>query len=77
MRKISRNIVRLPAYRFKGDPEGRVICCWRLSVWDRLRLLFTGHIWHHVLTFNSALQPQLLSVSNPFVPELISGEERA
>ncbi len=48
--------------------DGRVTFCWRLSMWERLTLLFTGHIWHQVLTFRSALQPQLVLVEKPDLP---------
>ena len=54
----------LPAHRF-GDADGRIACCWRLSWRERLQILFTGRIWHQVLTFNQPLQPQLLSVEKP------------
>lgn len=53
-----------PAHRF-GDAQGRIAACWRLSFWERLRVLFTGNIWHEILTFNCPLQPQLLSVEKP------------
>lgn len=56
----------LPAYRF-NDPEGRICCCWSLTWRDRLRVLFTGRIWHQVLTFNAPLQPQLLTVEKPMM----------
>jgi hypothetical protein len=59
----------LPAYKAKGDAEGRVVCCWRLSFTDRLALLFTGRLWHSVLTFNAPLQPQLLSVWKPMMQQ--------
>lgn len=59
----------LPAYRFANDLQGRIVCCWRLSIWDRVKLLWTGRIWHQVLTFNHALQPQLLSVGKPKMPK--------
>jgi hypothetical protein len=43
----------------------RVICCWSLSWWERLRVLLTGCIWHQIATFEERLQPQLLSVDKP------------
>lgn len=55
----------LPAYRFqdrRGKLEGRIACCWQLSWKERLQLLFTGRVWHQILTFNQPLQPQLLSI---------------
>lgn len=54
----------LPARRF-GDSEGRIACCWSLTWRERLRVLWTGCIWHQVLTFNQPLQPQLLTVEKP------------
>jgi len=58
----------LPAYRQPADPEGRVICCWSLTWRERFKLLFTGKLWHHILTFNGPLQPQLLEVEKPEMP---------
>lgn len=55
----------LPAHVVNGDPEGRITCCWQLSWRERLKVLWTGLIWHQVLTFNSPLQPQLLLVDKP------------
>lgn len=54
----------LPAARVPG-PEGRIICCWKLTFIERLKILFGGRIWHHVLTFGNSLQPQLLEASRP------------
>lgn len=54
----------LPAYHF-GDAEGRIACRWSLSWRERLRVLFTGTIWHQVLTFGQPLQPQKLTVEKP------------
>ncbi len=55
----------LPAYVDMKNPEGRVICCWRLSLKERIILLFKGIIWHHILAFHCPLQPQLLSLDKP------------
>lgn len=54
----------LPAHIF-GDEQGTIACCWQLTLWERIRVLFTGKIWHQVLTFNQRLQPQLLTVEKP------------
>lgn len=54
----------MPAYR-EYTREGRLTCCWSLSLRERLRVLFTGRIWQSVLTFNQQLQPQLLEVDRP------------
>lgn len=54
----------LPAHRH-NDKSGRITCCWELTWKERFKLLFSGIIWHDVLTFNHPLQPQLLSVNKP------------
>lgn len=56
----------LPAFQFKDD-SGRIACCWRLSWRERVKVLFTGVVWHEILTFNQSLQPQLLSVDKPLM----------
>lgn len=65
----------LPAHRVDG-PEGRIICCWSLTWRERLRVLFSGSIWHQVLTFNQPLQPQLLSVAKPAMHHTDNEEPR-
>lgn len=55
----------LPAWRRPHDASGEIVCCWQLSFRNRLKLLFTGKIWHSILTFNQPLQPQLLQVDKP------------
>lgn len=55
----------LPAHRFRDDPQGRIACCWKLTLRERFRVLFTGAIWQQVLTFNQPLQPQKLTVEKP------------
>lgn len=54
----------LPAHQFK-DPQGRIAFCWKMSWKERLKALWTGILWHEVLTFNGPLQPQLLSTDKP------------
>lgn len=55
----------MPAHRRANDPEGLVTCCWKLSWRERLAVLLRGTIWHQILTFNAALQPQLLLTEKP------------
>jgi hypothetical protein len=50
---------------FTNDQDGRMICCWRLTFFERIRILFSGKVWHQVLTFHQPLQPQLLTISKP------------
>ena len=52
----------LPAY-VVGDAT---TFCWKLTFKERLKLLWTGELWHTVLTFGRPLQPQLPSVDIPF-----------
>lgn len=54
----------LPAH-LSDDQYGEVTCCWQLSWRERLRVLFTGFIWHQMLTFKQPLQPQLLRTIKP------------
>lgn len=55
----------LPAHRFADDSQGRIACCWRMTWRERLRVLWTGLVWHEVLTFGNPLQPQRLSTEKP------------
>lgn len=56
----------LPAFQFANDPEGKLACCWQLTWRERFKLLFTGKLWHQILTFHQPLQPQLLLLVPPF-----------
>ncbi len=47
--------------------DGTVICLWQLSLKERLVLLFTGKLWHRIMTFRTAVQPQHLGVATPFL----------
>lgn len=60
----------LPAHRFENDPQGRIIFCWKLSLRERLAVLWRGMIWHQVLTFNEPLQPQAMMTDKPEMPHL-------
>ena len=52
----------LYAYKVPNDLMGRTVTRWKLSWKERLKLLFTGVLWHEIATFNQSLQPQYLSV---------------
>ena len=58
------NYIPLPAFQHEGK-VGRITCCWELTWQDRIKVLFTGKIWHSILTFYRPLQPQKLSVDKP------------
>lgn len=57
----------LPTHLNRNDPEGRLTFCWRFTWRERLKLLWTGKLWHQVLTFGSPLQPQLLILEKPYL----------
>jgi len=61
----------LPAFKNKSD-KGEVITCWRLSLSERIRLLFTGRIWLELLSFNKPLTPSLPSTKKSEVLKLIN-----
>lgn len=52
----------LPAF---VDDTGAVVSCWRLTWWERVRILFTGRFFLVVLTFKAPPQPVLPTISNP------------
>ena len=54
----------LPAHQF-NDRDGTIAFCWTMTWKERLKVLFTGKLWHQVLTFHQPLQPQLLEVDKP------------
>lgn len=49
----------------ENDPYGRVISCWSLTWAERIKVLYTGRVWHESLTFKNALQPLKLSIEKP------------
>ena len=55
----------LPVYE-DDEQGGRVFHCWKLSLKERLILMFTGKLWINVLNFKKPLQPILPLVRNPF-----------
>ena len=56
----------LPALKL-DSPQGEVISCWKLSFFERLKVLFTGKVWNSQFTFNKALAPTALSVNRKVV----------
>jgi hypothetical protein len=67
----------LPAFQFANAPTGRIACCWQLTLWERIKLLFTGKLWHTVLTFHQPLQPQLIELKKPFTAEDVAATKSA
>ena len=52
----------LPAYKHKSL-NVEVVSCWKLTVWERIKLLFTGRVWVQLLTFGAPLQPQYVTIN--------------
>jgi len=52
----------LPVHKTDG---GTVTSCWKLSLFERIQVLFGGTIWLRMLTFNQPLQPLKLSIRCP------------
>jgi hypothetical protein len=53
----------LPVYKTE---DGVVTSCWKLTWKERIKVLFRGHIWWSIMTFNNPLQPQSPSIDKPF-----------
>jgi hypothetical protein len=52
----------LPALRI-DSPQGEVISCWKMSLKERIKVLFTGKIWISLMSFNKPLTPSYISVN--------------
>lgn len=63
----------LPLPALKTD-EGVVVSCWKLSLWERVKILFTGRMWFMQHTFNDPLQPQCPSVKCPLTYKISHGQ---
>ena len=49
-----------PALKIKSD-NGEVVSCWKMSLFERIRVLFTGRVWVSLMCFNKPLTPSFLS----------------
>lgn len=45
------------------DPNDTVLICWRLSLWERIKIMLTGNLWQYALRFGNPMMPQTLTVS--------------
>lgn len=52
----------LPALRL-GDSNDTIVTCYKLSFWERLKVLFTGIIWMSEMNFNKPLTPRYFSIN--------------
>ena len=55
--------------------DGTVITRWKLTLKERVWLLFNGTIWLQQLTFNTPLQPQLPQTREPEIVVVAQGSE--
>jgi len=51
----------LPALKINST-EGHMITCWKLTWRERIKVLFSGLVWHSLMTFNKPPMPQYMSV---------------
>lgn len=65
---------KLPALLL-DTPEGQVISCWKLSFFERVKILFTGKMWLALLSFNKPLTPSYLTVNRKEVFSLPEDSE--
>lgn len=52
----------LPAHKNK-EGMGEVISCWKLTFWERVKLLFTGKLWVSLCMFGKPLTPSFFTVN--------------
>jgi hypothetical protein len=62
-----RDYLDLPAVEITyADGSKSTVTRWYLTVWERLRLLFTGSIWWEQMNFGEPLQPVKPRIYEPF-----------
>lgn len=62
--KDQKPLLPLPAYSDKT----LTVTKWQLSIWERVKLLFTGILWMQQRNLGKPLQAQSPTVDYPFVP---------
>jgi hypothetical protein len=61
------NYLDLPAVEVTyGDGAKSTVTRWRLSAWERIRVLFGGSIWWEQMNFGQPLQPVKPRTYEPF-----------
>ncbi len=50
----------LPALKIESE-QGEVFSCWKLSLKERLRVLFSGRVWLAIVSFNNNIQPSCIT----------------
>jgi len=54
------------------DEDNRIVICWKLSIFERIGLLFTGRIWQQSLLYGDGLQTTAISVDKPVMDNVWS-----
>ena len=67
--KDQKPYIPLPAYQ-DDIQGGRIFHCWKLTVKERIKILFTGKLWINILNFKQPPQPIKPMVNNPFLKEI-------
>ena len=49
--------IPLPAFKDPASPMGAVVSCWKLSFWEKIRIMWTGKLWVSMAMFNKPLTP--------------------
>jgi len=65
----------LPVLKLES-PQGEVIACWKMSLIERLKVLFTGKVWLKLMSFNKPLTPSYVTVHRKEVYSLPTDKER-
>lgn len=60
--KEQKEYLSLPAF-INNSKEGEAVICWKLSFWERIKLLFSKRIWMMICTFNKPIMPMYMSVN--------------
>lgn len=63
----------LPLPAWQGERE--TISCYKLTIRERLKLLFTGRLWLRQFNFGGSLQPQAPGVDCPFLKNPPAGRQ--
>lgn len=50
-----------------ATPDGEVITCWRPSLWEWFKVLWTRRVWLHQHTFNRPFAPVIVSCHKLFI----------
>lgn len=60
----------MPLHCHHTKDSEQVIFCWSIDDEQLAEIAKTRKVWHHVWTFGARLQPQALSVQDPFPEEI-------